>query len=380
MRISSSSLLLALALAAACDGPTEPGPPLEVIPSLAKVVDEPNAVSVMTQNLYLGADLGPIAEASPNEVPFVAAAVRARVLTTDFPTRAQALADEIAKTRPHLIGLQEVTIWRTQTPSDIVLGQYQPNATTVEADYLEILLDELAERGLDYRVAAFSPTSDLEVPVYTGVGPIPFMDVRWSDADAVLVRSDVGSYEGFAHQYAARAGSLGLMSGWAAARVNVGGRDLMFVSTHLTGEDDADVQGQQAAELLAWLGAQSLPVLLVGDFNSAANPGAPAAFRTGTYPMLLGAGFTDLWERGNKPESGLTAGHGELLNNPSDSFTRRIDLVLLNQRLGKMVGDAKLRVFGTDPAILARYGLWPSDHAGVFGVLHLPVNMGFRDR
>lgn len=379
MRIALYPLVLTLGLVTACDMPTEAGPSAAT-PSLTSVASGPNAVSVMTQNLYLGADLGPIAEAPPNEVPFVVAAVRAKVLATDFATRAQALADEIAETRPHLIGLQEVTTWRTQTPSDFVLGNYQPNATTVESDYLEILLDVLAERGLDYRVAALSPTSDIEVPAYTGVGPIPFMDVRWGDADAVLARSDVEVQESFAYQFVARTGSSGRINGWAAARVNVGGRELIFVSAHLIGEEDADVQVEQAAELLAWMGTQSLPVLLVGDFNSAANPGAPEENHTGTYGMLLEAGFTDLWNRGNKPESGLTAGHEELLTNPSDSFNRRIDLVLLNQDLGKMVGAAQMRVAGADPAIVATYGLWPSDHAGVFGVLHLPVTNSSSDR
>lgn len=173
---------------------------------------------------------------------------------------------------------------------------------------------------------------------------------------------------------------MGRINGWAAARVNVDGRELVFVSTHLIGEESADVQVQQATELLAWLDTWNLPVLLVGDFNSAANPGAPEVFHTGTYATLLGAGFTDLWDRGNKPESGLTAGHEELLTDPSDAFNRRIDLVLLNQNLGRMVGAAQMRVVGTDPAVHATYGLWPSDHAGVFGVLHMPVGKGVRER
>jgi hypothetical protein len=96
--------------------------------------------------------------------------------------------------------------------------------------------------------------------------------------------------------------------------------------------------------------------------------------------MLLDAGYTDLWDRGNKADAGLTAGHEELLTDPGDSFDRRIDLVLLNQRLGRMVGAAQMRVVGTDPTVHATYGLWPSDHAGVFGVLHVPVMNGLSDR
>lgn len=379
MRRVICSFFLTLAVVASCDTPTDPLEPRDLT-MRAALAEGANEVSVMTQNLYLGADLAPITQVPSSQVPFAVAAAWARVQATDFATRAQALAEEIARTRPHLIGLQEVTTWRTQTPSDFVLGQRAPNAADVAYDFLAILLDALLERGLVYQVAALSPTSDIEVPAYTGTGSIPFMDLRWSDADAVLARWDVEVHQGFAHQFVARTGSMGRINGWSAAQVNVGGRDLTFVSTHLIGEESADVQAQQTTELMAWIGVQPAPVILVGDFNSAANPGAPVEFHTETYSMLLDAGFTDLWDRGNGPESGLTAGHEELLANASDSFDRRIDLVLLDQRLGRMVGAAQLRVIGTDPAIHATYGLWPSDHAGVFGVLHLPMGRGIRER
>jgi len=368
-----------MAAVAACDTPTEPSEPRDLA-LRANLVEGANEVSVMTQNLYLGVNLGRLMETPPSQWPFVIAENWERLQATDFPTRAQALADEIARTRPHLIGLQEVTTWRTQTPSDFVLGQYDPNATTVAYDFLTILLDALAERGLDYQIAALSPTSDIEAPAFTGVGPIPFMDVRWSDATAVLARSDVEVEQAFAYQYAAIPGSMGRINGWSAARVKVNGRELMFVNTHLVDAESADVQVLQAAELIAWLGTQTLPVVLVGDFNSAANPGAPDELHTATYPMLLDAGFTDLWDRGNKPESGLTALHDEMLTNESVSFTCRGDLILLDQGLGRMVGAAQMEVTGTDPTIRATYGLWPSDHAGVFGVLHLPVMNRLQDR
>ena len=34
---------------------------------------------------------------------------------TDFPTRSRAIAREVALTRPALIGLQEVALWRTRS-------------------------------------------------------------------------------------------------------------------------------------------------------------------------------------------------------------------------------------------------------------------------
>jgi len=371
MRSLTLFLLLGAAAVSACDTPTGPDAP-DPVAAQASLAEGTNQISVLTWNLYVGANLGPIAEAPPSQVPFVAAQVRAKIQATDFPTRAQALADEIAATRPQLVGLQEVTTWRSQTPSDIVFGVLAPNATTVEYDYLATLLDALTERGLDYRVAALSPTSDLEIPVYTGVGSIPFMDVRWGDADAVLVREDVEVLQSSAHQYAA-GGELGRINGWCATRVRVGRRDLTFVNTHLMGPESPDVQVAQATELIEWVGSQPVPVILVGDFNSAANPGAPGEGKTDTYGMLLAAGFTDVWDRGRGPEAGLTCCREEMLDDPAPTFDYRSDLVLLDQGLDRMVGAAQAHVVGDDPAGFAAYGLWPSDHAGVSVVLHLPM-------
>jgi len=369
MRKTPWLLFVPLAWTMACDSPTTPIQPIAA--GAAMIPEGANVVSVLTQNLYLGADIAPLALVPPGELPFAAAEVWARIQGTDFPTRAQALADEIAATRPHMIGLQEVTTWRTQTPSDFIFGQYLPNATTVAYDFLSLLLDALADRGLSYQLAALSPTSDVELPVYTGTGSIPFMDLRWTDADAVLVRADVDLLQAFAYQYAA-GGSI-QKSGWAAARVRIGRRDLTFISTHLIGAEDADIQTQQAAQLIEWAGLQPEPVILVGDFNSPANPGAPAESLTDTYSMLLGAGFTDVWDRGRKAESGLTCCHAELLDDETIEFHYRGDFVFLDQGLGRMVGAVQAAVLGTDYAVRETYGLWPSDHAGVFAAIHLPM-------
>lgn len=371
-----AAVVLVLPITACRDGPAVIAPELQPASALAQGA---NAVSVMTQNLYHGADINAVTDVPSNQVPFALAAAWATIQATDFPTRARALADEIAVARPHLIGLQEVTTWRTQTPSDFVQGHFAPNAITVEYDFLSILLDALAARGLDYHVAALTPTSDIEAPAYTGIGPVPFMDLRYGDADAVLVRSDVTVLQTFTQQYVARVeidlGGLTLvrLHGFAAARVRIGQRQLTFVSTHLVGEQTSDIQIQQTAELIAWANMQAAPVLVVGDFNSAANPGAPAQRKTDTYGMLLNAGFTDVWDRGRKPESGLTCCHNELLSNASAAFDQRLDLILLNQGLDRMVGAAQERVTGADAEVHAAYGLWPSNHAGVFAVLHVPM-------
>src|SRR5205085_6287791 len=76
-------------------------------------------LTVLTRNIYLGADLAPvIGVPSPQLIPIRTAAVWAGVLATNFPERAKALVDEIVKAQPDLVGLQEVSLWRTQFPGD----------------------------------------------------------------------------------------------------------------------------------------------------------------------------------------------------------------------------------------------------------------------
>jgi hypothetical protein len=104
-------------------------------------------VTVMTRNLYLGTDLNPIFQAT--SLPALYAAVGAawaQVQANDYPARAQALADEIAANRPDLVGLQEAMLFRTDVPPD---GPATP-AETVASDFVDLLVDALADRGLVY--------------------------------------------------------------------------------------------------------------------------------------------------------------------------------------------------------------------------------------
>src|SRR6185312_12751881 len=69
-------------------------------------------LTVMTRNVYLGADLIPLASA-PDEAAFEQAAAQRfqTVQHNDFPARAKLLAKDIKKTKPDLIGIQEATTW-----------------------------------------------------------------------------------------------------------------------------------------------------------------------------------------------------------------------------------------------------------------------------
>src|SRR3954464_1693849 len=137
-------------------------------------------VAVMTRNLFLGADLIPLAVAQPgDEFEHAAGAVLDQVLGGEPTDRMKLVAGEIAKAKPDLVGLQEVTIWRTGPKNDP-----SPAADTV-VDYLADMKAELKRRGAPYRVVADQRTLELEGPTDHNV------DVRFIDGNVILARKGV---------------------------------------------------------------------------------------------------------------------------------------------------------------------------------------------
>src|SRR5262245_21486163 len=113
-----------------------------VVPDLARQDRADRAVTVMTRNLYVGAEISPVLDAlasgNPSAIIGAVSTVWASVLSTNFHERAEALADEIGDAGPLLIGLQEVSLFRTGA-ADSFFGN-PTQADQVELDYLEILL------------------------------------------------------------------------------------------------------------------------------------------------------------------------------------------------------------------------------------------------
>lgn len=319
-------------------------------------------VTVMTRNLFLGTDLAPILGA-PNLFALYAAAGAgwAQVQANDFPARAEALAGEIAAAEPDLVGLQEAMLFRTDVPPD---GPATP-AETPALDFLGLLVDALADRGLSYEPVSVFTGTDAELPA----GLPPTLDVRLTDRVAILARADEktadlklsnpqsGAYP-TALTLATVFGTFTAPRGWASVDVKIRGKEFRFVTTHLEAFA-APVRNAQAALLLAGPAATDLPVVVVGDINS--GPGADL----GAYGILLGGGFADAWSGG----PGLTCCHAVDLSNPDPTLRERIDLVLTRGRIEALSGD----VVGENPADRTSSGLWPSDHAGVVTRLRLPV-------
>jgi endonuclease/exonuclease/phosphatase family metal-dependent hydrolase len=316
-------------------------------------------LTVMTQNLYLGSSLDAALRAE-TEIGFVLAVaeIYATAVSTDFPARAEELADEIAVQQPDIIGLQEVSTWAT-TP----LVQGGPPSY----DFLDILEDELAERGLSYEVVAESQNAaigpvPLIAPAY-GCGVSRQCDVSLSDRDVILVNTATPALHwqgGTSGRYIAQArvrvptgDVLSFDRGWASVEISYRGRDFRFVNTHLEVADFpfSLVQVEQARELLVGPLAGAENVVLVGDFNSAADGSG-----TATYGILAGAGLVDAW---TLPDPGYTCCQDEALDNPASNLAKRFDVIFTRGLLTS--SDPTLLLGEMEPPP----PLWASDHAGV---------------
>lgn len=297
---------------------------------------------------------------------------RANVIATDFPARAEALADEIAQNGPDLVGLQEVSLWRTQTPSDLA----GPNATTVFQDFLAILQGELAERGLNYTVVSTSTNADVEAPYLDPAAPVdpvvglPLSDIRLTDRDVILARAGVTTSNPADGHCAAQltvptatGQPVTFTRGWTSVDATVNGASFRFFNTHLETESPAPaIQVAQGNEALAIINTSPLPVIAVGDFNSDAGGST-----TPTYANLLTGGLVDAWPAATRNAPGLTCCQNELLTNPVSENATRIDLVLTK-------GDwqaKKAALVGAKPFRGSPAPLWASDHAGVVAELEL---------
>ncbi len=333
-------------------------------------------LTVMTQNLYLGSSLNPALEATTPEA-FVEAVARiyATVQYTNFPQRAEAIADEIEENEPDLIGLQEVSKWTT--------GGLNPPAGY---DFLAILENDLQARGLHYTAASIAHNAKIgPAPLALAgqgcvqPGPTITCSVELEDRDAILVNDDTpgltwGNPQSgrYATQQAIESpvGPLSFDRGWASIDAKLKNLPFRFVDTHLETEESPLVQQTQAAEFLAGPGKGGT-VVVTGDFNSASDGStttsyaqltAPGKFRDSWNEKLLGPGNSCCQESNTPP---LAPG---ALNNPVSTLRTRIDLILSRGAARSDGDDADL--IGDSP-FQATPPFWPSDHAGVVSELSL---------
>ena len=314
-------------------------------------------VTVMTRNLYLGADLDPIVHATSIAGAFQAVAdAWTQVQTNDFPARARAIAGELTQAKPDVVGFQELILYRTQTPSDFL----QTRAKDVALDYRLELRKAFKQRGLRYHFVGIDVNTDAELPS----GNPPSMDIRLTVRNGLLVRNGLrvrhlrtGNYQA---QYPLFRGLEVAKRGWVSADVTLGGRTFRVITTHLESFDRATAEAQ-ARELLAGPAKTRLPVIVLGDLNS-----RPDGSTSQAYPILVAGGFRDAWAQAYPSAAGLTCCHGVDLRDATKGFTERIDYVLTRGAFTAVRGA----VTGAAPASRVA-GLWPSDHGGLWMTLRL---------
>ena len=316
-------------------------------------------ISVLSRNLYLGANIDPLITPGADPAVVIPAAL-AELMRTNYPARAAQLAAEIAARQPQVVGLQEVTRYTFGTGV---------TPTTV-IDFLDILVAYL---GGAYELAVRQNNVSLQLPL----GGMNW--VVYTDGDAILVRTGV-EWKDAAHGHYATQMELSVggyefqnLRGWNAISAELNDRWYRFVNTHLEIQAFRPVQEAQARELAAMLTGQVLPVIMVGDFNSAANVDAPAESRTASYSILRRAGFIDLWVREPHSVGGLTCCNASDLSNADPTFNQRLDIVFVRNGKNGFGGQSAVEVFGNtaDDVFDAPggYTLWPSDHAGIFAEL-----------
>jgi endonuclease/exonuclease/phosphatase family metal-dependent hydrolase len=326
--------------------------------------------TLMSYNLYQGSELDAIAAAhSLADVPAAVSKIWRNVQHTNFPERAQTLAREMAQARPELIALQEASLWQIQMPGKVVNGH--STTVTKTLDFIKILQQDLAARGLHYKVVA-------EQDGFTGRLPDAAGDlVTLTDRVAILARTDLPTSvfqvtashgaQFVAHTTVPIGGAGGIqfpfVNAWASVDVKDHGNTFRFVTFHLEPNDKA-VNVAQANELLAGPGQTNLPLVFMGDSNSPADGSWSL-----TYSDLVHAGFSDAWlQTHHHGEPGFTSNQDQDLKNRKSKLSERIDLALLKGDLKATAMD----LVGNKPSDKTHSGLWPSDHAGI--VVHLIIH------
>jgi endonuclease/exonuclease/phosphatase family metal-dependent hydrolase len=387
--------LLALAIPAAADAKKGKGGP---------------KITVMTRNVFLGADLTPALESgSIGEAVDAAGQIINELDSTRFQDRAVPLAREIKKSKADLVGLQEVALWRDQTPSDYTTTP----ATHVRYDFLDLLLNHLngsaskrgkvaaskKKGGPKYKVVISQEEFDEELPAdtdgsnATGSGPLAFagadIDGRLTMRDVILVKKgskvNLGATDGaqYVNQFEAEVGgviTVPVERGWVSVEAKVGGKGkgqgkgkgasaskkgggiskFRFVNTHLEAFGEDTIREAQAKELIAGPLSTNKQVVLVGDINS----GTAARHNVQGTDQLA---FQALLDFGMKDNGAIHSCCYSDMFDETQVFDHTVDHVLTKPGLK----SKREHVTGNDVSERTGSDLWPSDHGGVVSRLTL---------
>jgi endonuclease/exonuclease/phosphatase family metal-dependent hydrolase len=327
-------------------------------------------LKVMTYNVFVGTEYAGVTD--PDLAVFLQAATNMvlDIRASDPPGRAQAVARQIAAYSPHLVSLQEVFALSTGPTKDNL---------TLEFDYLQLLLQALADQGMQYTPVASLTTWDATVPSTLGfvrntwrvaviaradLKPehLSFTNVQAASWTATLVvrlraldgRSDLCPVPLRPSDGACR---MSMPRGWVSADVTYRGGQFRFIGGHLDSGSPL-LEIPQGLELLNGPANTALQVIVAADLNcDCSKPSDPF------YPTCVNfsnAGFIDAWSAANPFDAGYTR--------DVPNMTRRSDYVMLRGPFA--VQTAAL--VGEEPGDRTASGLYASDHAGVVIKLERP--------
>lgn len=318
-------------------------------PAFPPAVPIPEPITFMTWNIYQGFDVAPLFAAPPGQIPVVVTQIFRQFLATNFPVRAKAIAKQIALENPDFIGLQEAVLVKLIIPTFGI----------VTYDFINILLEELKELGLQYEVAALNNNVKAELPDSNG------NVVQFLERDAILIQKNhkfdvIGKQEAnFQTNLTIPLGGqpFTILRGWSSIDVKLGGQIFRVINTRLDPTVEA-IRNAQALEILQGPANTSLPVIIIGDLNSIPN--------STTYNLFITTGFKDTWIKvGDGP--GFTHEQAPDLLNAVSKLIERVDYILFKNGWEPI----KAELVGESQTDRTETGLWPSDHAGVFASLDL---------
>ncbi len=354
--------------------------------------------TVMSRNIYLGADVGVALDLIP-DMPAAAQFMWDQVTKNDFSKRSIALATEIQSYKPDVIGLQEATIWYCKK-----------NAWSKKVAVFNFTDQLLEALGGDYVLAskdgktAFNPGYSINpIPFLTMVkDPTRFQKLFGQDkaacgfqiGDALAIKKElsaqvinVGNTE-YEASYSIIPTLMTIYRGYTWADIAIQNIPVRFISTHLESiwdENKVPNSAKQAAQLIEDVSETNMPLVVIGDFNSdprdprpanAANPGlqptasdeCPAgSSKCNAYRLMKEAGFNDAGPDASQPTT-YTWGMNALLTGPDPDrlksaqgmgneygFTDRLDYIFTKN--GVDVSTSQIIGFKAPYA---------TDHAGVF--------------
>ncbi len=399
-----------------------------LIPLPHAKASEPYQITVMSRNIYLGADVGVALELIP-DFPAAAQFMWDQVKKTDFTKRANKLAAEAALDKPALIGIQEATIWYCK--------KNLWSEKVAVFDFLDQFIKATQATGTSYSLAtfdgidAFNPGYSIAaIPYLTKVeDPDLFLSLFGSSSaacgftigDAILVRDDlkkniklVGNTE-YDATYSIVPTIMTIYRGYTWVDFEVNNSLVRVISTHLESiwdENKIPNSAIQAAQLIEDLKGAKMPLIVMGDFNadprdprakSEPNPGlqpvvSEACPTSGSascnaYKAMIDAGFANASPDATDPRY-FTWGASALLNGPDSNrieaakefgnqygFTDRLDYIFTKNVYAtissKLIGN--IYPDGSSTWECGDEKCFASDHAGLVATIELPRDAATQD-